>query len=266
LRIVDVSNPLSPHEVGHCLTAGYASDLDGNTTYVYVAACDSGLRVLHFSGSPIPYEVGSCILPGVAYGVEVRDSYAFVGDGDSGLRVVNVSNPAAPHEVGHCDLDGSSGGVALSGNYAYVTSGNGGIHVVDVSNPLAPHEAGFHDVPSWACNVAADSNYAYLADWEAGLQVYEFYGGAAVEETMNDERGATKRCPTIVRGVVWLVPTTSYKPQAASLLDISGRKVLGLKPGANDVRHLSPGVYFVRAEPQAASHEPQTVSKVVVTR
>jgi len=49
------------------------------------------------------------------------------------------------------------------------------------------------------------------------------------------------------------------------LLDASGRKVLDLHPGANDVRALSSGVYFVREQPQASSHKPQAVRKVVVT-
>ncbi|MFO7639686.1 MAG: T9SS type A sorting domain-containing protein [bacterium] len=31
-----------------------------------------------------------------------------------------------------------------------------------------------------------------------------------------------------------------------TLLDASGRKVMDLTPGDNDVRHLAPGVYFVR--------------------
>jgi hypothetical protein len=43
------------------------------------------------------------------------------------------------------------------------------------------------------------------------------------------------------------------------LLDASGREVLDLKAGANDVSGLAPGVYFVRQEPQA-------VTKVVITR
>ena len=50
------------------------------------------------------------------------------------------------------------------------------------------------------------------------------------------------------------------------LLDITGRKVLDLRPGANDVRALAPGVYFLREEPQASSFKPQTVRKIVVTR
>ncbi|MFO7675597.1 MAG: T9SS type A sorting domain-containing protein [bacterium] len=34
----------------------------------------------------------------------------------------------------------------------------------------------------------------------------------------------------------------------AALLDASGRKVMELQPGDNDVRHLAPGVYFVRRQ------------------
>jgi hypothetical protein len=33
----------------------------------------------------------------------------------------------------------------------------------------------------------------------------------------------------------------------SELLDISGRKVLDLQAGANDISRLAPGVYFVRA-------------------
>lgn len=50
---------------------------------------------------------------------------------------------------------------------------------------------------------------------------------------------------TVVRGVL-LLPEATNQRQAAHLLDISGRKVMNLSPGANDVRALAPGVYFVR--------------------
>jgi hypothetical protein len=51
--------------------------------------------------------------------------------------------------------------------------------------------------------------------------------------------------PTILRDVLFLPKASNPRAQAASLLDISGRNVLDLKPGANDVRALAPGVYFV---------------------
>jgi len=41
----------------------------------------------------------------------------------------------------------------------------------------------------------------------------------------------------------------------AVLLDAAGRKVVELRAGPNDVRHLAPGVYFVR-EPSAVSRKP----------
>ena len=85
-----------------------------------------------------------------------------------------------------------------------------------------------------------------------------------------------QRFATIVRGVLFLPrdvgaghdPNVGHlgscpKPE---LLDITGRKVLDLKPGANDVRALAPGVYFVRSGPSAASRQPSAVMKVVVTR
>jgi YVTN family beta-propeller protein len=70
----------------------------------------------------------------------------------------------------------------------------------------------------------------------------------------------------VARGVLFLPLASGDGPQAASLLDISGRKALDLHPGANDVRALAPGVYFVREQPQTASHKPQAIRKVVVTK
>jgi len=71
---------------------------------------------------------------------------------------------------------------------------------------------------------------------------------------------------SVIRNVLLLPEAASPRPQAASLMDISGKKVLDLKAGANDVSGLAPGVYFVRQEPHASSHKPQAVTKVVVTR
>jgi hypothetical protein len=86
-------------------------------------------------------------------------------------------------------------------------------------------------------------------------------------QTMNDEGRTMNIGPTIVRSVLFLPEAVGSERSAAgaSLLDISGRKVLDLRPGANDVRALAPGVYFVRDEPQAASSKPQAVRKIVLT-
>jgi hypothetical protein len=69
-----------------------------------------------------------------------------------------------------------------------------------------------------------------------------------IEEGTKPQVGMTKALPTVVRGVLFMPEASNLKPQATScLLDISGRKVLDLRSGANDVSGLAPGVYFVRA-------------------
>jgi hypothetical protein len=72
--------------------------------------------------------------------------------------------------------------------------------------------------------------------------------------------------PTIAGRVLFVPNAIGCESQAPSLLDIGGRKVMDLKPGTNDVRALAPGVYFVREQPQTASHKPQAIRKVVVTK
>jgi hypothetical protein len=71
---------------------------------------------------------------------------------------------------------------------------------------------------------------------------------------------------TVVRGVLFLEARGEKREARVELLDVSGRRVLNLKPGANDVGRLSPGVYFVR-DLSAVSSETSAVSvrKVIVT-
>jgi hypothetical protein len=93
-----------------------------------------------------------------------------------------------------------------------------------------------------------------------------------VTETPEPEWREPYPGPTIVRDVlVWSATTPSLRnagdialQSGASLLDIAGRKVMELAPGPNDVRHLSPGVYFIQRN--AVSGERQAVAKVLIAR
>lgn len=76
-----------------------------------------------------------------------------------------------------------------------------------------------------------------------------------VAEMTKDKVRMTK-LPTIVRDVLFLPP--SPPSRHSSLFSVDGRTVMSLRPGANDVRGLAPGVYFVQSEPSA-------VTKVVLT-
>jgi hypothetical protein len=178
-------------------------------------------------------------------GVAVSGNFAYVADGWTGLRIINVSNPQSPFEAGYYDTPGRAWSVAVSGNFAYVADDYDGLRIINVSNPQSPFEAGYYDTPGYACGVAVSGNFAYVADLYAGLQIYQFYG-AGVAETPNAEVRTPNSGPTVVRGVLELaVDSRQHTAYRAELLDISGRKVMALRPGPNDVSSLAPGVYFV---------------------
>ena len=71
-----------------------------------------------------------------------------------------------------------------------------------------------------------------------------------IEESRKPQAPSYKPEATIVRGVLNMgVDSRQYSAYRAEMLDISGRKVMALKAGANDVSHLAPGVYLVRTGP-----------------
>jgi hypothetical protein len=88
-------------------------------------------------------------------------------------------------------------------------------------------------------------------------------GEVGVVESPQPMPAGQRAAATIVRGVLVLgaVGSTQNTGHRAELLDAMGRKVLDLKSGANDVRGLSPGVYFVRA----VGGKPSAATKVVLT-
>jgi len=103
------------------------------------------------------------------------------------------------------------------------------------------------------------------------------------EEPREPTADGLQMTASVIRNVLLLPVASSRKSQAAScLLDISGRRVMELRPGANDVSRLAPAVYFVvtpspSSSPSAGeraglrgriavSGERSAVTKVVVTR
>jgi len=138
LRVIDVSTPSAPVEVGFLDTAGYASDVAVSGGYAYVADKYMGLRVIDVNTPSAPVEVGFVETPGDCNSVAVLVGHAYVADGSGGLRVIDISTPSAPVEVGFVDTGAT--GVAVAAGYAYVAGG--GLSVVDVSTPSAPVTVG----------------------------------------------------------------------------------------------------------------------------
>ncbi len=70
---------------------------------------------------------------------------------------------------------------------------------------------------------------------------------------------------TIARAVLRM-PESAIRHSSFALLNSAGRKVMDLQPGENDVRHLSPGVYFLRGKGSRGPGSEGSSRKVILTR
>ena len=178
LRIVDISQPAAPLEIGHCFTPGSTQDVAVMGNYAYTANSSAGLRIIDISNPEAPFEVGYCSAFGSASGIKVSGGYAYIAAGDSGLRIIDITDAHNPVEVGFCDTPTQARDVAVAGNYAYIADYDDGLRVIDISNPLIPTEVGHFD-STCARAVAVRDTIVYIAADMAGLWVVNVSNPAA---------------------------------------------------------------------------------------
>ena len=90
--------------------------------------------------------------------------------------------------------------------------------------------------------------------------------GVAEPGNTKPQAASLKPGATVIRGLLLLnsdCPRTGTVHKTV-LLNVSGRNVLDLSPGTNDVSRLAPGVYFVR-QASGLKREASSVTKVVLT-
>ncbi|UCG43147.1 MAG: T9SS type A sorting domain-containing protein, partial [candidate division WOR-3 bacterium] len=117
----------------------------------------------------------------------------------------------------------------------------GGQHTALAFRPCTLRVEGPY-VASCSAFLAVDQNW-FNNTLHQGFRVR---GGVGISDKPGQRLAAEVPEPTVVRGMLSLPAagmTNGQEPM--TLLDITGRKVADLKPGANDIRHLAPGIYYV---------------------
>jgi hypothetical protein len=170
LRIIDISNPASPTQVGSVHSTGGkvwgpASGIAVSGDYVYVACPDENdpltgpgsLQVIDVSKPTRPSTVATVPVPEFpCYSIATSGPYAYVTGfketittypvfsvtRTTGVRVIDISSPWTPVMVGGLTLTSPPNSntwyqVVAAGNYLYV-AGSPALQVIDVSDPTAP--------------------------------------------------------------------------------------------------------------------------------
>ena len=101
----------------------------------------------------------------------------------------------------------------------------------------------------WSLNATSDG-ILYVAGVSLGLDTTDIVVISLATLTGTTEmprrQAPVTWLPSVLRGVLFLPASGEGRVATGKLLDISGREVMELVSGANDVRSLAPGVYFTR--------------------
>lgn len=210
------------------------------------------------TGSAPDYDVyGLAVHPTEPATVIAASASGIYRTSDSGDNWTKVNATLGFYSVRFLSANGDT--VAAAGDSGVWLSTNGGTDWQDISAGLQTRGVACLDF------ARRENDVLLVGTRGASCWAWEFVPG--VEETPTGEVRAAKT-PTIVRGVLFMPPASGVMRGASSvLLDAAGRKVMDLYPGANDVNHLAPGVYFVRSAGSALDAHHSTLSaKVVLTR
>ncbi len=206
LRIIDVSTPATPVEVGSYDTPGSALDVvvDPTLELAFVADGLEGLIVIDVSTPASPtfagnYEVGgeAC---GIAYWNDGVDDLLIITHKDydvannNVVRTYNVSDLANIVQEDifyavHRPMDVYFGDYGAN-EYAFIADSSG-LRILDVTDPTNMIQAGYISTKGTARNVFVDvaNTFAYIADagYDYGFQIFDVSTPAtpAREDSMN---------------------------------------------------------------------------------
>jgi hypothetical protein len=143
LRVINVSDPTDPVEVGAYDGLTEALGVAVSGSYAYVADGTNGLWVFNISTPSNPLQVGHLAItsdaqPFLAKSIALCGAYALVGTYAQGTRFVSVANPATPVEVAHQYGPLWGADIEVEGEYAFVADLYGNLWLYDVLNPADP--------------------------------------------------------------------------------------------------------------------------------
>ena len=141
LRIIDISDPTTPTEVGLFDDNTWTKSVFVVGSYAYIASEFDGLVIIDISDPTNPTKVGTFDDNTWTQSVFVVGSYAYIASEFDGLVIIDISDPTTPTKVGQFDDGGFAFGIYVMGSYAYLSEMEG-LKIIDISDPNTPIKVG----------------------------------------------------------------------------------------------------------------------------
>ncbi len=194
LRVLDLSDPSSPTEVGYIVNSDTCTGIEiwaadrvkasGNFAYVlyydgFISKGHYRLYVYDLSNPSEPQQRGYIALPDNCTSLFVEGDYVYVTaddeDGFSGVKIIDVSNPVHLIEAGSFTTSGIPEEVYVANHKAYVAV-KSALVVYDVSVPSSPQLLGSYTPPGGIGlihHLAVQGNYIYVIDAAFGIRILD---------------------------------------------------------------------------------------------
>lgn len=184
LRVLDVSDPALPVQLGAITFGDYAMKLRLEGDVAYVAAYGAGLQVVDVSDPAAPASLGSYAAPGTCYDLDVKGDLLYLCAKDYGLVILDVTDPATPTLAGVVSGYTNCYGIEADWPYVYLlgqdtNDASADLHVIDARDPAACVEVGEAATSGQATGIFLTGPLAYVADSSGGLRVFDVTDPAA---------------------------------------------------------------------------------------
>jgi len=171
LKILDISNPASPFEVGSPLNISCASIKAISGNYIYVTN-DSGhwMKTIDISNPLAPIIVGTPLtITGTLGSTSVSGNQMYMAKGSEGVAIIDITDPIHPsitEPIIAMPSGSSAQSVTISGNYAYVTAYSGGLQIIDLNSNPKQIVQNVSMPGNTIFSMAISGNYAYVNGYQ----------------------------------------------------------------------------------------------------
>jgi hypothetical protein len=171
LYILDVSDPYHPHILSVAYVPGWAQFAQIEGNIVYVGSGSHGLSFVDISNPDSAFLMDNYYTPGAGEEVQVDNGIAYLADYDRGLEIIDIADLDSVDIIGRRDTPDLAIGVFVSGPYSFLANMEAGLQIMDISNMADPIVIGHYDTPGEAQDVFIQGGYAFIADRYSGLRI-----------------------------------------------------------------------------------------------
>jgi hypothetical protein len=176
LKILDISNPINPIEIGEYL--GFdANGIFYLNNIIYIGHRYSGLKIINVT------DPASLILEGeyldgpnqVYTDIFVSDNICYIADYQGHnikiIDVSDVSNPLLLNQTYFTSPNGGPNEVFTIGDITFVSVYDGGLKILNISDPTSPILINTYNEGGYYSGVYVSDDIAYLSNYYQGISV-----------------------------------------------------------------------------------------------